>query len=147
MNPANDALYRLHPHQAVDLGLSPLPYADFCERLRGQTETDLTQLLAPASEVKVRVTPATRPRFQLGTVCITPAAERALPPDEVLMVLARHACGDWGALEPSDRRQNERALASGGRVVSVYYTHDGCRFYVITDAGWRRTTVLLPRDY
>ena len=147
MIPTEDTLYRIHEHQATCHGLSPLAYADFCQRLRRQTETDFTQLPVPASEVKVNVKSAPKPKFALGRLCLTPAAADAVPPDEVRLALARHASGDWGLLEPSDRRQNERALVTGGRLVSVYRTKKGCRFYVITDAGWRTTTLLLPRDY
>jgi len=147
MIPAEDALYRIQEYRGPCRGPNPLADADLCERLRRQTETDLTQLLLPASELKVRVKSVPKPKFALGQLRITPAATDAVPPDEVLGALTRHASGDWGLLEPSDRRQNDRALASGGRLVSVYRTKNGCRFYVITDAGWLCTTILLPRDY
>jgi len=140
-----DALYHIHEYQATCRGLNPLPYIDFCEHLRHQNETDITQLLLPASKANARVKSASK--FALGRLCITQAAADAVPPDEIIRALVRHASGDWGLLEPSDCGENERALARGGRLVSVYCTQSGSRFYVITDAGWDCTTVLLPRDY
>jgi hypothetical protein len=50
-------------------------------------------------------------------------------------------------LESHDRDVNERALANGGRLVSVYQAAGGCRYYIITEAGGMATTVLLPEDY
>ena len=147
---SNDVLYRIHLRQCVRRELNPLAYAVFCRRLPGQTDTDLTQLLVglpqhePRWEVEVRVRSA--PKFALGQLFITPAAAKAIPHEEVLRALARHVCGDWGLLESHDRDVNERALADGGRLVSVYQAAGGCRYYIITEAGGMATTVLLPED-
>ena len=46
-----------------------------------------------------------------------------------------------------DWRANERALKHGERLLSVYHTADGTKFYVITEWGCSLTTVLLPEDY
>ena len=61
--------------------------------------------------------------------------------------MARHATGDWGLLTPHDWQQNEHALRHGSRLVSVYRSSTGQRFYVITEALRDLTTVLLPEDY
>ena len=34
-----------------------------------------------------------------------------------------------------------------GRFVSVYQASNGTRFWIITDAGWKTTTLFLPEDY
>ena len=47
MNPVPDPLYRIHRHQAAQRGVPPLSPDQFCLRLRDQSDTDLTQLLAP----------------------------------------------------------------------------------------------------
>ncbi|MHB9009165.1 MAG: hypothetical protein ACYDC1_19825 [Limisphaerales bacterium] len=145
MDPADDALYRVHQTQATRRGLSPLPYEQFCEQLRGQTDTDLTQLLTPRAGV--RIPGGGPPRFALGTLCITPTAATAIPAPEVLVALAHHVAGDWGRLSPDDWLENERALVTGGRLMSVYDAADGRSFYVITEADRSVTTVLLPEDY
>ena len=67
-----------------------------------------------------------------------------MPAQEVLQAVARHATGDWGLLNPHDRQQNEDALRQGGRLVSVYQSSTGQRFYVITESSRDLTTVLLP---
>ena len=147
MNPAQDALYRLHQFQAARRGHLPLAYSAFQARLPTTYETDLTGLLLPP------VTDATQPvvkcqsKFELGHICITSNAAQAVPPSEVLQAVARHAAGDWGSLDAHDRQENERALGTRGRLLSVYQASNGNAFWVITDAGWATTSVILPEDY
>jgi hypothetical protein len=88
-----------------------------------------------------------RPRFPLGEVVMTENAMRMLRDDEVGMALANHTHGDWGDVCPEDRAENERALAEGGRLFSVYHDGSGVKFWIITEADRRATTVLLPDDY
>jgi len=148
MNPSPDPLYLIHRHQAARQGVPPLSLDEFGFRLRGQSDTDLTQLLAASSAdlvLELRVTHA--PRFALGRLCVTPKAADALPPEELFRAVARHARGDWGLLQTPDRQQNEEALRHGGRLVSVYQSRSGQRLYVITEASRDLTTVLLPEEY
>jgi hypothetical protein len=147
MNPAQDALYRIHQFQAQRRGQSALPYDQFSARVRAATDTDLTGLLLPPTGVRIEILATREPKFSLGQLCITPRAATAVPPNEVLVAVARHAVGDWGDLEPADRQENEQALGNRGRLVSVYEAGNGTRFYVITDPGWGTTTILLPEDY
>jgi hypothetical protein len=70
-----------------------------------------------------------------------------LPPDEVLLAVARHARGDWGEVPPEDQVANERALARRCRLLSAYRARDGTRFWIITEADRSVTTILLPEDY
>ena len=86
-----------------------------------------------------------RPRFPIGAVVITPNALDKIPP--VRAAIRRHGQGDWGDLDSHDREENERALKSGGRLLTVYTTRAGTRFYIITVAGRDVTTILLPEDY
>ncbi len=147
MQPTPDALYRVHQVQASRRGVSPLAYDDFCARMKDRSDTDLGGLLLPANAVKPVARPLRTPRFQLGRWYITPAAASALPQDDVVAALARHAVGDWGTVEGEDREANERALANGGRLVSAYVAGNGLKFWIITEAGRDCTTVLLPEDY
>jgi hypothetical protein len=84
----------------------------------------------------------------LGRVVTTPGALKLLlevgghPFD----YLARHATGDWGELCAFDRRQNERALREGYRVLSSYDVLAG-RVWIITEADRSVTTILLPEEY
>ena len=68
------------------------------------------------------------------------------------IILKRHAQGNWGELEfDEDRQANEEALASGERLLSVYYLSDGSdkgtKIYVITERDRPVTTALLPDEY
>ena len=51
MNPAQDALYRIHQLQARRRGQSALPYAEFCARIQTTADTDLSGLLLPPTGV------------------------------------------------------------------------------------------------
>jgi hypothetical protein len=87
-------------------------------------------------------------RFPLGFIAATPGVELALDPADIAQALARHATGDWGELCQEDWQANENALASGGRLLSVYRARgSGERFYVITEADRSATTLLLPEEY
>ena len=146
MNPAPDVLYRFHQFQAARRGHLPLAYSAFQARLPTTYETDLTGLLPPpeASAAPVVQCPS---KFELGHLCITANAAQAVPPNEVMLAVARHAAGDWGTLNAHDRQENEHALGTRGRLLSVYQASNGNAFWVITDAGWATTSVILPEDY
>lgn len=88
-----------------------------------------------------------QPKFPLGRTVITRHALSVLTHEDVLAALSRHAAGDWGDLDAEDRVANERALLDGSRLVSVYRSMSGQRFYVITEWDRSITTVLLPEDY
>ena len=85
-------------------------------------------------------------RFSLGQLAITANASLRLSTEEVLTALRRHACGDWGDLCPEDTLANDVALLEGGRLFSAYGQGKD-RFWVITEADYSVTTVLLPADY
>jgi hypothetical protein len=94
-------------------------------------------------------------RFPLGRVVITPNAQLAL--DRVGLsidaVIDRHARGDWGRVDATDRAANDRATASpDGMILSCYElpsaTGDATvELWVITDPGREVTTVLTPDEY
>ncbi len=87
------------------------------------------------------------PKFAPGQIMATRNAVGTLPALEILHALNRHILGDWGDLCKEDWQANEDALASGGRLLSVYHTASGLKFYVITEWNRMATTVLLPEDY
>ena len=87
-------------------------------------------------------------RLPLGRVLATPGALRLLRDagEDPFGYLARHASGDWGILDAHDRRENERSLKHGWRVLSSYKVGER-RIWVITEADRSVTTILLPDEY
>jgi hypothetical protein len=61
--------------------------------------------------------------------------------------LLRHRHGDWGDLDPEDRRANERALRLGDRLLSSYRTRLDAKLWIITEWDRSATTLLLPEEY
>jgi len=94
-------------------------------------------------------TDSTGPRFPLGRLAITLAAQAALDAIDIsrVLLLARHLHGDWGEINEHDRLQNELAVLLGLRVLSSYALPDGKKVWIITEADRSATTILLPHDY
>jgi hypothetical protein len=86
-------------------------------------------------------------KFHPGQLVITAEVEATIDLDEVKEALFRHLTGDWGALCIVDKEENERALKHGDRLFSCYYTREGQKFYIITEADRSATTILLPEEY
>jgi hypothetical protein len=85
--------------------------------------------------------------FPLGNVVITPNALGQLTPADIQLGLQRHQSGDWGEMGEEDRLQNETALRTGLRLLSVYRAASGVTFWIITEADRSATTLLMPDDY
>lgn len=90
--------------------------------------------------------PATK-NVTLGRLLATPGALREVPNDEMARALSRHQRGDWGEVCEADRQENELSYEKGFRLLSVYRTASGTKFWVITEADRSATTVLLPEEY
>ncbi len=88
-----------------------------------------------------------KPRFNPGRTLITPAAVKALKPEDVAAAMLRHLAGDWGDVCEEDRRENDFSLEKGFRLLSVYHGVHGTKLWIITEADRSATTVLLPEDY
>jgi hypothetical protein len=108
MDPAQDPLYRLHQLQAERLGEVALPYEKFRASLVKRDSTDLDLLVLPAVDAKMKSEITSKPLFNLGALCILENVAGAVPPDEILQAVERHANGDWGLFE--DAGLNELAL-------------------------------------
>ncbi len=91
--------------------------------------------------------PRNSPRFPLGRLVATPGALNAVTQDTLLISVSRHLSGDWGDVCAEDVQENEFSLREGFRLVSVYHTATGVKFYIITEADRSVTTVLLPDEY
>lgn len=85
--------------------------------------------------------------FALGKTVITRGAAASVPEGDVFTALNRHARGDWGEVCADDWKENELSLKEGFRLMSVYKTAGGERFWIITEADRSATTVLLPEEY
>jgi hypothetical protein len=104
-------------------------------------------------DTNIPTTPALR--FDLGPVVSTPGALEALRAcgADPLQYLSRHAAGDWGELDETDKAANTAAITSGARIMSAYTLPDGQKLWVITDAeideqhNRQATTFLLPDEY
>lgn len=83
----------------------------------------------------------------LGQTAATPGALDVLTRTDILTALSRHCRGDWGDCSPEDTLANDRALVEGARLLSVYRSRAGAKFWVITEADRSVTTVLLPDEY
>ena len=88
-----------------------------------------------------------QPKFPIGEFMVTPRVRDNVPGAEIMLALARHESGNWGRMNPKDRRANERALVDGARLHSVYRTKSGVRFWIITEGDRSVTTVLLPQEH
>ena len=86
--------------------------------------------------------------FPLGRVVATPGALKLLKEvgEDPLYYLARHRSGDWGDLNPHDRRENELSLKHGWRLISSYLIGDR-HLWIITEVDRSGTTILLPEEY
>ena len=90
---------------------------------------------------------AMMPKFPLGETVTTAHAKDVLPDLDIVLALQRHNSGDWGDVDQHDGQANEDGLHSGGRLVSIYRSVRGQKFYIITEGDRSVTTVLLPEDY
>ena len=78
----------------------------------------------------------------------TPGALELVGHEGCLLLLRRHAGGDWGELDGHDRRANERALRDGARLLSSYPVGEaGEKVWIITEADRSSTCLLLPSEY
>jgi hypothetical protein len=85
----------------------------------------------------------------LGRIVATPGALEVLAEagEDLHLLLARHRSGDWGELNEDDRRENERSLRHGWRILSSYPVGGQQTVWIITEADRSATTILLPEEY
>jgi hypothetical protein len=94
------------------------------------------------------------PLFPLGQTVMTRAVQEMAASGQVnpSEYLDRHAKGDWGDIDASDKRANNEGLKpeTQDRLVSSYLLNaaqpDGPRILVITEWDRSVTTVLTERD-
>jgi hypothetical protein len=86
-------------------------------------------------------------KFRLGRIVSTSNALSQLTHEDILTAIQRHQAGDWGDVDQHDQQANNQALIEGTRLLSVFYSQRGIRFWIITEADRSVTTVLMPEDY
>ena len=82
-------------------------------------------------------------KFSPGKIVISPAALKLLSAEDIRTALNAHVNGEWGDLGREDREENDRAVVQRRRLLSVYHTCGGTRFWVITEADRSVTNVFL----
>jgi hypothetical protein len=82
-------------------------------------------------------------KFSPGRIVIAPAALMLLSAEDIQTALNAHVNGEWGDLGKQDREENDQALAKGRRLLSVYHTDDGTKFWIITESDRSVTNVFL----
>jgi len=87
------------------------------------------------------------PTVPLGEIVATANAVAQIPEAEIRKALIKHALGYWGEVCEEDRKENDLSLKEGFRLLSVYTTSTGTKFWIITEADRSVTTVLMPKDY
>lgn len=87
--------------------------------------------------------------FPLGKVFMTVGARDNLEEakQDAIVFLSRHQTGDWGNVCEEDAKENELSVKEGFRILSVYETNLGKKFWIITEADRSATTFLLPSEY
>ena len=86
-------------------------------------------------------------KFRLGRIVATPHALEVIPNEDILTGISRHQAGDWGEVSQEDLIANDQALMNGARLLSVYRSVTGVKYWILTEADRSSTTVLLPEDY
>jgi len=70
-----------------------------------------------------------------------------LSAEDIRMALDAHVSGVWGDLGKQDCEENDRALEQGRRLLSVYHTGNGTKFWIITEADRSVTKVFLRETH
>ena len=88
------------------------------------------------------------PLFPLGQMVMTRGASRALQETEELATtfLWKHQTGNWGEICDDDKKLNDEAVKTEGRLMSSYKTKSKKVIWVITEYDRSVTTILLPTE-
>jgi hypothetical protein len=85
-------------------------------------------------------------KFVLGEIVVTTGVLQAVPELDQFVALNRHAQCDWGDISEDDKLANENGLKHKERLMSVFFGHNGIKFWIITEADRSCTTLLLPEE-
>jgi hypothetical protein len=84
--------------------------------------------------------------FALGDLSVSEAALKVLHDNgqTALELFSRHASGNWGLGDPQD---NDDAIATGGRITSLYYVSMDTQIMVTTEPDRSQTTIMLSEEW
>lgn len=104
--------------------------------------------IAPSASGAPAASAPTTELFPLGELTVTQGAAPYLFSGVIsaLGIVSRHQSGDWGDLCNDDKRCNDHAVSSGGRILSSYRVDATTRLWVITESDRSVTTILLPSE-
>jgi hypothetical protein len=86
--------------------------------------------------------------LKLGRLVATRNAIETIPPDDIKQALTRYMAGDWGITSQDGSALNNKAIETGDdRILAVYNSSDGRKFWIITEHDRSFTTILLPGEY
>ena len=85
--------------------------------------------------------------FPLGQIVITRGALAVLSQTDIESALTRHRNRDWGCVNQEDWKENDLSLKEGFRILSVYKSAAGTKFWIITESDRGSTCILLPEEY
>lgn len=86
-------------------------------------------------------------KFSPGKIVISPAALKLLSAEDIQGAMEAHVCGQWGDLGREDCEENDRGVALGRRILSVYHTRAGLKFWIITEADRSVTNIYLREPH
>jgi hypothetical protein len=87
------------------------------------------------------------PIYRLGRVVMTPSARATVSDQDLATALLRHLRRTWGEEDDCYRRVNQHPNLNGCRILSACCARNRARFWIITEADRKLTTVLLPNEY
>jgi hypothetical protein len=90
---------------------------------------------------------ATKQTIDLGYIVTSGKALARLSERDIGQALARHAAGDWGECDEEACQRNERALAVGDDLFSLYRSETGEMFCVLTVEGRSSTGIRMLDEY
>lgn len=65
---------------------------------------------------------------------------------QILNVLRRHSIGDWGEFAAEGKKDNDKAVLYGKRILSSYKTSTD-KVWIMTEAARGATAVLFSNEY
>jgi len=81
--------------------------------------------------------------FSLGQIVVDRFASKKLCPEDIIPALSRHLLGEWGRVDKRRRDANNKVVNEKQKqsLCSVYFSTDGVKFRVVTNAERSLTTV------
>ena len=79
--------------------------------------------------------------FSLGRIAVDRRSANKLSSEDVIPALGRHISGDWGRVSKLRQNANRIALCRQRPLRSEYFSTDGVKFRVVTNADRSLTSI------